>query len=85
MDTTITYVGAYEVTTPAGTFPAALIRAEFDIKIGPAKVKDVQYSFIAKGVGKVAEIEALKVSALLVYHSNDKTVKILAEKPKLTK
>ena len=85
MDNTITYVGAYEVTTPAGTFPAVLMRAEFDIKIGPAKVKDVQYSFLAKGVGKVAEIEALKVSALLIYHSNEKAAKVLAEKPKLSK
>jgi hypothetical protein len=85
MDITLTYVGAYEVTTPAGIFPAALMRAEFDIKIGPANVKDVQYSFFAKGVGKVAEIEALKVSALLVYHSSEKTAKVLAEKPKLAK
>lgn len=85
MDTTLTYVGAYEVTTPAGIFPAVLMRAEFDIKIGPAKVKDVQYSFYAKGVGKVAEIEALHVSALLIYHSNEKTAKVLAEKPKLAK
>jgi hypothetical protein len=85
MDITLTYVGAYEVTTPAGMFPAILMRAEFDIKIGPAKVKDVQYSFYAKGVGKVAEIEALHVSALLIYHSNEKTAKVLAEKPKLAK
>lgn len=83
MDTTLTYVGAYEVTTPAGTFPAILMRAEFDIKIGPAKVKDVQYSFYTKGVGRIAEVEGLKVSALLIYHSNEKTAKILAEKPKL--
>lgn len=81
MDITFTYVGAYEVHTPAGTFPAALVRAEFDIRIGPAKVKDVQYSFYSKGVGKVAEIEALKVSALLVYHSDDKTAKVLAKMP----
>jgi hypothetical protein len=82
MDVKLTYVGAYEVTTPAGMFPSVLMRAEFDIKVGPATVKDVQYSFFSKGVGKVAEIEALKVSALLIYHSNDKTAKVLAKKPK---
>jgi hypothetical protein len=82
MDVKLTYVGAYEVTTPAGKFPSVLMRAEFDIKVGPAVVKDVQYSFFGKGVGKVAEIEALKVSALLIYHSNDKTAKVLAKKPK---
>ena len=77
--------GPCDSLTPAGTFPAALMRSEFDIKIGPAKVTDVQYSFFAKGVGKVAEIEALKVSALLIYHSHEKTAKVLAEKPKLAK
>ncbi len=82
MDVKLTYVGAYEVTTPAGKFPSVLMRAEFDIKVGPATVTDVQYSFYSKGVGKVAEIEALKVSALLIYHSNDKTAKVLAKKPK---
>jgi hypothetical protein len=83
MDTTMTYIGAYEVKTPAGTYPAILMRAEFDIKIGPAKVVDVQYSFYSRGVGRIAEVESLKVSALLIYHSNEKTAKILAEKPKL--
>ena len=48
-------------------------------------MKDVQYSFFAKDVGKVAEIEALKVSAVLIYHSNDKTAKVLATKPELAK
>ena len=82
MDVTLTYVGAYEVNTPAGKFPAILMRGEFDIKIGPATVKDVQYSFYSKGVGKVAEVEALRIAALLIYHSNDKTAKVLAKKPK---
>jgi hypothetical protein len=84
MDVKLTYVGAYEVNTPAGKFPSILMRAEFDIKIGPATVKDVQYSFFSKGVGKVAEIEDLKVAALLIYHSHDKTAKVLAKKPKLS-
>jgi len=84
MDVKLTYVGAYEVNTPAGKFPSILVRAEFDIKIGPATVTDVQYSFFSKGVGKVAEIENLKVAALLIYHSHDKTAKVLAKKPKLS-
>ena len=85
MDTTITYVGAHQVTTPSGTWPAALVRGEFDVKIGPAKVKDVTYSFFVKDLGKVAEIEALSVSAMFVYHSNQKTAKVLAEKPTAVK
>jgi len=84
MDVKLTYVGAYEVNTPAGKFPSILMRAEFDIEVGPAKVKDVQYSFFSKGAGKVAEIEELKISALLIYHSHDKTAKVLAKKPKLS-
>ena len=84
MDVKLTYVGAYELNTPAGKFPTVLMRAEFDIEIGPAKIKDVQYSFFSKGVGKVAEIEELKVAALLIYHSHDKTAKVLAKKPKLS-
>jgi hypothetical protein len=38
MDVKLTYVGAYEVNTPAGKFPSILTRAEFDIKIRSAKV-----------------------------------------------
>lgn len=76
MDSTFTYVGAYAVTTPSGIWPASLLRADFDIRIGPANVKDVQYSLLVRGVGK---IEALRVSALFVYHSRDKTAKVIAK------
>jgi hypothetical protein len=78
----ISYVGQYEVTTPAGTFPALLMRSEFDIKVGPAKVTDTSYTFYAKGVGKVAELESTFVSALLVYHSDTKVAKLLTKYPK---
>ncbi len=82
MTSKLSYVGQYEVTTPAGTFPAMLARAEFDIKIGPASVTDTVYVFFAKGVGKVAEIEATRISALLIYHSSTKVVKVLKSYPK---
>ena len=82
MTSNLHYVGAYEVTTPAGTWPALLVRNEFEVRIGPAKVKDVAYLFFAEGVGKVAEIETLKVSALLVYHTSTKTATILTSFPK---
>ena len=81
MKVSLTYVGVYEVTTPAGIWPAALFESDFEIKIGPAHVEDIQYIFLAKGVGKVAEVESLNVSALLVYHSNEKTGKLLVEYP----
>jgi hypothetical protein len=70
------------VTTPAGTWPAALVRAEFDIKVGPAKVTDTAYMFYAKGIGKIAEIETTHVSALLIYHSSTKVAKLLKSYPK---
>jgi hypothetical protein len=82
MTSNLEYVGAYEVTTPAGTWPALLVRNQFLVEIGPAKVNDVAYVFFADGVGKVAEIESLNVSALLVYHSNTKTAKVLTSFPK---
>lgn len=81
MTSKLQYIGAYEVTTPAGTWPALLIRNEFEVEIGPADVKDVSYLFFAEGVGKVAQIESLKVSALLIYHSNTKTAKVLVGLP----
>jgi hypothetical protein len=81
----ITYEGVYEVTTPAGTFDAALFRDETKIHVGPAHVEDTRYSFIAKGVGKVAAIEHLHISALLIYHSNKRTPVVLVDYPGMEK
>jgi hypothetical protein len=78
----LSYVGVYAVTTPAGTWPALLGRAEFDIKIGPANVTDTTYVFFAKGIGKIAEIETTRVSALLIYHSSTRIAKVLTKYPK---
>ncbi len=78
----LSYVGQYEVTTPAGTWPAILARSAYDIKVGPADVTDTAYMFFAKGVGKIAEVEATRVSAMLVYHSNTKVAKLLTKYPK---
>jgi hypothetical protein len=78
----LSYIGQYEVTTPAGTWPAVLARSEFDIKIGPAKVTDTTYIFFAKGIGKIAEIETTHVSALFIYNSSSKVSKVLTKYPK---
>ena len=82
MKATATYVGAYEVTVPAGTFEAILLRIDAKIHVGPAKVEDTQYLFYAKGVGKVAEVEAQRIAAVLIYHSHSKTAKVLTSYPK---
>jgi hypothetical protein len=77
----ITYVGAYEVTTPAGTWPAVLVETAFTIHLGPAHVDDTTYIFVAPGVGRIAEIEVTNVSALLIYHSHTKIAKVLSALP----
>jgi hypothetical protein len=68
---TYTYVGAYEVKTPAGEFEAALFRWHYKGKVGPAKVEDTVYRLFAKGVGPVGFVETKNISAMLIY--SDKT------------
>jgi hypothetical protein len=77
----LSYVGAYEVTTPAGKFEAALVKSDYQGKVGPAKVSDVQYRFLAEGVGVVAMIEQKDVSAYLLYKDHTKIGKVLEEIP----
>ena len=48
---TYTYLGTYQVTVPAGTFPAVLFRAKSQGKVGPAHTTDTAYSFFAPNVG----------------------------------
>lgn len=76
---TYTYVGAYEVTVPAGKFDASLLKWEYEGKIGPASVEDVQYRFLAKGLGPAAVIEKMDVSAFLVYQDHTKYGMVLTE------
>lgn len=75
------YVGAYKVTVPAGSYDAALLRWNFDGSVGPASVNDTQYRFVAKDVGVVASIEKKKISALLLYHDNSNTGRVLEKAP----
>ncbi len=82
LELALTYVGAYEVTTPAGKFEAALIKSDYKGKVGPAKVEDVQYRLFVEGVGIAAMVEDKSVSAYLVYKDYTKIGKVLAEVPK---
>ena len=75
------YVGAYKVTVPAGSYDAALLRWVYDGSVGPASVKDTQYRLVAKDVGIVASIEKKKISALLLYHDNSNTGRVLEKAP----
>jgi hypothetical protein len=82
LDVTYSYLGAYKVTTPAGSYDAALIKWSYQGKVGPAKVDDTQYRFFADNVGMVASVDKLDVSAFLVYQDHTKFGKLLAQAPK---
>ena len=74
------YLGAYQVTVPAGTFQAALFKWNYQGKVGPAEVEDVQYRFFAEDVGTLAMIEKTDVTALLIYRQHTKIGKVLIKK-----
>ena len=82
---TITYLGAYRVTTPAGSFDTRLLRHDYRIQIGPAKSENVSYTFYADGVGNVAEVARDDVSALLVYRRKTLTARVLLTLPSIAR
>jgi hypothetical protein len=81
LDLEYSYVGAYKVTVPAGSYDAALLRWVYDGSVGPASVSDTQYRLVAKDVGIVASVEKKKISALLFYHDNSNTGRVLEKAP----
>ena len=46
-----TYVCTYEVTVPAGTYPAVLLRTKIEGKVGPANTQDTAYYLFAPDRG----------------------------------
>jgi hypothetical protein len=78
---TYTYVGAYTVTVPGGTFDAALIKWNYKGKVGPASVEDSQYRFVNKDVGMVAMADKRDISAMLIYNDQSRVAKVLAARP----
>jgi hypothetical protein len=74
---TVTYLGRYQITVPAGTYQAALIKWQSNGQVGPATVSDIEYRFFADGVGPVAAIDKQDVSAFLVYNNSTKFGKVL--------
>jgi hypothetical protein len=59
----LTYVGTYQMTVPAGTYPAILLRQKLSGKVGPANADDTSYYFFAPNVGVVAMIRQEDVEA----------------------
>lgn len=78
---TYSYLGAYQVRVPAGSYRAALIKWSYRGKIWLADVADTQYRFVAPDVGIVASIDKEDISALLVYQDHSKTALVLQEGP----
>lgn len=81
LDYTITYVGAYRLTTPAGVYDARLLHHEYEMSIGPATARYRSYGFYAEDVGMVAEVSEEKITALLLYRRSDRSARVLAEPP----
>ena len=73
------YLGAYEITVPAGKFETILIRSYYEGKVGPAHVVDGGYTFYARNVGIVASIERMHVTAFLFYDKRTKNPKVLVQ------
>lgn len=74
---TYTYVGTYQVTVPAGTYDAILLRLNYEGKIGPASTQDTAYYFFAAGVGLVAMVSQEDVEAFWIVHIDTTTGKVL--------
>lgn len=77
---TYTYVGTYQVSVPAGTFPAILMRLKCAGKIGPAHTEDTAYYFFAPGVGIVAMISQEDVEAFWIIDIDTTVGKVLASR-----
>jgi len=70
--------GAYRITTPAGVFRASLIKTEYQIDIlAVVTVRDTLYTFYADGIGKVAEAEHRRISAVGLFSTDTKIGKVL--------
>src|SRR5580700_725849 len=75
-----TYLGTFQVTVPAGTFPAVLFRVKCDGKVGPAHTVNTGYNFFAPGVGMVAMILEEDVTAFWLFNIDSTTGKVLMTK-----
>ena len=75
------YEGAFRIRTPAGDFDTILIREDFILHVGPLKADDDRFLFFARGVGLVAEVEAIKASAILIFRTREHSAKVLVEYP----
>jgi hypothetical protein len=74
---TYTYIGTYQVTVPAGTYEAVLLRLKCEGKVGPAHTHDTAYYFFAPGKGVVAMISQEDATAFWIIHIDTSSGKVL--------
>ena len=74
---TYAYVGTYQVTVPAGTYEAILLRLKCEGKVGPAHTHDAAYYFFAPGTGVVAMISQEDATAFWIIHIDTSSGKVL--------
>jgi len=72
-----TYLGAYQVTVPAGTYQAVLFRLKCEGKVGPAQTHDTAYYFFAPGRGVVAMINQEEATAFWIIHIDTTSGEVL--------
>lgn len=77
LNITYTYIGAYKVTVPAGSFEAQLIRWDYEGSVGPADIEQTDYRLIAPHAGMVAMVQNRNISAMLFYNDKKKLGKLL--------
>ncbi len=77
---TYTYVGAYEITVPAGIYETVLFRLRCEGKVGPAQTRDAAYYFFAPGSGVVAMINQEDATAFWIIHLDTTSGRVLATK-----
>jgi len=73
-----TYLGTYQVTVPAGTFPALIMRVTCQGRIGPADTQDAAYYLFAPGVGVVAMVSQEDAEAFWIIHIDSSSGRVLA-------
>jgi len=75
---TTVHAGMYRIKTPAGTFTATLVKTEYKIDIfAVVSVTDTLYTFYAEGIGKVAEAEHQRISAIALLNIKTQIGKVL--------
>jgi len=75
-----TYVGTYQVSVPAGTYKAVLLRVSCEGRVGPADTHDSAYYFFAPGKGVVAMINQEDATAFWIIHIDTSSGKVLSSR-----